>query len=202
MTEIPGKKTSDQDRPHLHKGFSLSGIEKHIIFPALLLIIAVACRQAAPLVTIDGSRITIDAGNHHIEGILEPESRHHFILKDEGISINTFAGDAFITMLPLETADQLRAHYGDFFRCNQPGAIQALQKMQASVLVAGRENSKRALSEALALVKKSHIPVVQFIGSRIQVTKQTTLNMEVQDRTAIRLYYLKDFSILKKDYLP
>ncbi len=73
MTEIPAKKTSDQDRPHLHKGFFLSRPEKQIILIALLLIVAVACRQAAPLVTIDGSRITIDAGNHHIEGILEPE---------------------------------------------------------------------------------------------------------------------------------
>ena len=180
----------------------MSRPEKHIILIALLLIFAVACRQAAPLVTIDGSRITIDAGNHHIEGILEPEMQHHFILKDEGVSIQAFAGDALVTMLPLETADQLRARYGDFFRCNQPGALQALQKLQTSVLVAGHENTRRALSEALALVKKSHIPVVRLIGSRILVTKQTTLNMEVQDRTEIRLYYLKDFAILKKDYLP
>ena len=51
-------------------------------------------------------------------------------------------------MLPLETADQLRAHYGDFFHAISRALIQALQKMQASVLVAGRENTKRALSEA------------------------------------------------------
>jgi hypothetical protein len=173
-----------------------------MILPALLLIIALACRQTAPLIMIDGSRITIEAGRHHIEGILEPEARHHFLLKDEGVSINTFAGDALVTMLPLETADRLRARYGDFFRCDQPGAIQALQKLQTSVLVAGSETTKQALSEAMALVKKSHIPLVRFIGSRIQVTKQTTLNLEVQDRTDIRLYYLMDFSILKTDYLP
>jgi len=73
--------------------------------------------------------------------------------------------------------------------------------MQAAVLVAGDEGAKRGIAEALALVRKSRIPVVSFSGSSLQVTKQTYLSMEVNDQTGTLIYYLKDFQILKPDYM-
>jgi hypothetical protein len=51
------------------------------------------------------------------------------------------------------------------------------------------------------LVRKSRIPVVSFSGSSLQVTKQTYLSMEVNDQTGTLIYYLKDFQILKPDYM-
>jgi beta-phosphoglucomutase-like phosphatase (HAD superfamily) len=69
------------------------------------------------------------------------------------------------------------------------------------VLVADGEKTRQAVSEALALVRKSRIPVVSFSGSRIQVMKHTYLKMDVIDQTGTSLYYLSDFTILKPDYL-
>jgi hypothetical protein len=179
-------------------------LKKMIMGIALLLglmvvIVVVAC-QSGGRTTVDGTRITIKSGGH-IEGILQTPSTYQFLMKDKGVSIGTFSGDAFVTMMPLRTADRLRAQYGNFFKCNQPGALQAIQNMQATVLVAGDEEAKRGIAEALALVRKSRIPVVSFSGSSLQVTKQTYLSMEVNDQTGTLIYYLKDFQILKPDYM-
>ena len=171
-----------------------------LLLGLMVVIVVVACHSGGRT-TVDGTRITIKSGGHHIEGILQTPSDYQFLMKDKGVSIGTFSGDAFVTMMPLRTADRLRAQYGDFFKCNQPGALQAIQNMQATVLVAGDEEAKRGIAEALALVRKSRIPVVSFSGSSLQVTKQTYLSMEVNDQTGTLIYYLKDFQILKSDYL-
>jgi hypothetical protein len=167
----------------------------------LLLIVIVAFHISRSRVEVIGSLISIDSGAHHIEGKLEPESTYQFLLKDQGVSINTLSGDAFVTVLPLKTADQLKAQYGDFFRCNAPGAVQAIQSMRGIVLVTDSSKAKETVSEALSLVKASRIPVVSFTGSRIQVLKQTSMKMNVVDNTGTMLYYVRNLEILSPDYL-
>jgi hypothetical protein len=171
-----------------------------LLLGLMVVIVVVAC-HSGDRTTVDGTRITIKSGHYHIEGILETPSTYQFLMKDEGVSIGTFSGNGFVTMMPLRTADRLRAQYGDFFKCNEPGALQAIQNMQATVLVAGGEEARWGIAEALALVRKSRIPVVSFNGSRIQVIKYTYLKMDVVDQTGTSLYYLSDFTILKPDYL-
>ena len=175
--------------------------KKIVIGVLLLLIVIVVFRESRSRVEVNGSLISIDSGTHHIEGKLEPESTYQFLLKDQGVSINTYSGDAFITVRPLKTADQLQAQYGDFFRCNAPGAVQAIQSMRSVVLITDSPETKEAVSEALSLVKASRIPVVSFTGSRIQVLKQTSMKMNVVDNTGTMLYYVRGLQILKPAYL-
>ena len=96
--------------------------KKIFIGVVLLLILGIIFCCSRTQITIDDARIEIDSRGHHLEGSLAGSSTYQMLLKDEGVSIGMFAGDAFITMLPLETAERLRAKYGDFFRCNAPGA--------------------------------------------------------------------------------
>ncbi len=150
---------------------------------------------------VNGSRLTINSRGHHLEGILTRSIPFQFLLKDKGVSVGTFSGDAFVTALPFDTAEQLRARYGDFFRCNEPGALQAVHSMQTMILVADGEITRRGLAEAVALVRRSRIPVVSFMGSRIQVSRQTYLGMEVNDGTGIPIYFVSNFRIIKPGYL-
>lgn len=177
--------------------------KKIIISAVLLLIVTIVFHKSKTRVTVDGSLINIDSGSHHIEGTLEPESTFQLLMKDEGVSINTYSGDAFVMVLPLKTAEKLRAQYGDFFRCNAPGAVAALQNMRGIVIVTDGERSKDAVSEALELVRKSRIPVVSFTGSRIQAKKITYHGMNVEDHAGVGplLFYVNDLKILKQDYL-
>jgi hypothetical protein len=175
--------------------------KKIIIGGVLLLVLVVAFRQFKDRVVVADSVINIDSGSHHIEGSLEAESTYQLIMKDEGVSIGTYSGDAFITALPLKTAEQLRSQYGDFFKCNAPGAIQAMQNMRGVVLIADNRQTRAAISEALTLVRAKRIPAVSFRGSHIQVRNHTTMKMNVADNTGTLLYYVSEFQILRADYL-
>ena len=175
--------------------------KKIIIGVVLLLVAVVFLHKSNARVMVDGALITIESAGHRIEGTLEPVSTHQFIMKDEGVSINTFSGDAFVTVLPLKTAEELRAQYEDFFRCNAPNAGQAMRSMRGVVLVTDSDQAREAIYQALALVRKSRIPVVSFNGSRILVKQHVSMNMNVVDKTGTLLYYVNDFKILKADYL-
>lgn len=175
--------------------------KKIVIAAVLLVVVGVIYSHSRTSIKIEGVRITIDSGGHHIEGTLGPATTHQMLMKDEGVSIGTFSGDVFVAMLPLETADRLRAQYGDFFKCNAPSAIQAIRAMQGTVLVSNHDKNRQAVSEALSLVKKSRIPVVSFNGSPVVVLKQTFRKMNVEDQSGTVLYFLNDFKILKADYL-
>lgn len=115
--------------------------------------------------------------------------------------MGTFSGDAFITMLPLETADKLKAKYGDFFHCNDPGAMQAIQSLDTAILVGADAETRTGIAGALALVRRSQIPAVSFTAASLQVTRHTYMNMDVHDNTGIPIYYLTNFTILQEDYL-
>jgi hypothetical protein len=175
--------------------------KKILIGFVLLLIVGFTLCCSGTQITVDNARIEIDSGGHHIEGSLARPSTYQMLLKDEGVSIGTFSGSAFVTMLPLDTADRLRAKYGDFFKCNTPGVSQARDGLKGTVLVANEEKVKQEIAEAMSLVRKSRIPVVSFNGSRILITKHTFRKIRVSDQTGTVLYFLNDFRILKTDYL-
>jgi hypothetical protein len=167
---------------------------------AAVLIGATVVTNAGKRTVMDGNRLTIDSGGHHLEGVLTTIAPYQFLLKDKGISLGTFSGDAFVTMLPFQTAEFLRRKYGDFFRCREPGALQAMQEMQAAILVADTEKTRQAVKEAMALVRQSRIPVVRFSGASLHVLKQTYRGMEVRGGTGIPIYYVTDFVIVSPDY--
>jgi hypothetical protein len=179
---------------------ALAGIAL-LVIGLVLIIVAVPLLSASRLPTVDGSKLTIRAGGHQIEGVLPSPAAHKFLLKDEGVSLGTFSGDAFVTILPLQTADQLWAQYGDFFKCDEPGAAQAIQSMQATIFVAGNVDAKRELSDAMELVRQSRIPVVSFTGGSLQSVGHTYLGMQVTDPSDMPIYYVTVFKIVKTDYI-
>jgi hypothetical protein len=148
-----------------------------------------------------GQNIALDQGGNHIEAQLEPAKSYNYLFKDEGVSINSYAGDGFVMVIPQEVADPLKAKFGDFFRCNDPGAAEAIRNSQAIILVASNAPIRQKVDEAMGLVRQSRIPLVKFNGARLKVSKRTYLNMEVHDNVGTPIYYLTDFSIIRPDYL-
>lgn len=183
------------------KGGKWTMQKKTFIGILALLIAFLAYHKFKTRVVVEGSSIRIDSGAHHIEGTLDPEATYRMIVKDLGVSINTFSGDAFVSVLPLQTAERLRAQFGDFFRCDSPGALPAMQSTLPIVLIADGPQTKAGISEAKSLVKASRIPLVSLTGSRIRVTKQTSMRMNVVDGTGTQLVYVRRLDIQRKDYL-
>jgi len=173
-------------------------MSKNILLLLCLLPFIPAC-GGAPI--LDGEQVTIDSGSHHIEGMLQPSNSYQYLMKDEGVSAGTFAGDAFITLLPLAKADKLKTKYGDFFRCDDPGAKQSIRQLETAILVGDDADTQRAIAKALELVRQWRIPSVSFDAAILSVTKHTYMGMEVHDNTGIPIYYVTEFTILQEDYM-
>ena len=163
--------------------------------------LAAGCRpERNPLPVVQGTNIQIDAGSHHIEGTLETFEKHHFLLKDEGKSIGVFSGDAFVTMIPLQTAQELRTRYGDFFSCNNPGAAQAMHAARAAILVADSREAQQSIAKAMAQVRKGRVPAISFSGGPLQIHRQTYRGISVSNDTGIPIYYTRQFQIIDPDF--
>jgi hypothetical protein len=152
-------------------------------------------------ITVKGSQIVIRSGGHCIEGVLGPEQTIRLLLKDRGRSINAFSGDAMIAVMPLDKAEALRARYGDFFKCGEPGADQAIEAMEQAILIADNAYTRDKISQAMALLKQGHIPIVSLRVNRLLVQKLTNFKIEVIDNTGTDMYYVRSLEILMPNYL-
>ena len=152
-------------------------------------------------VVIKGFNITIDKGSDHVEGLLAQEQKYDFIMKDLGVEVNSFSGNAFAMMIPYNKAEKLRRKYGDFFKPNAPGSAESMKNLQSTVLITDSDSTKKNIDEAVNLVKKSRIPVINFTGSRIVVSKQKYFGINSVENARTVLYYVKSFTIVKPNYL-
>ncbi len=144
--------------------------------------------------------IRLESQGHLIEGTLAAVEMHQFLMKDEGRAVGTYSGDAFLTMMPLKKAEELRDRYGDFFHCNDPGVQQAVRSMQASILVGHTPEARKAIGEAMALVRQGKVPVVSFQGGPLNISRQEYNGMKVNDSSGIPIYYLDDFRIISENF--
>lgn len=148
---------------------------------------------------VKGSRVVIDSGGHHLEGTFHP-SPHQVLMKDEGVAQGTFAGDVFVTVMPMATAKSLRARYGDFFHCGGADAEEAMQSLQAVVFVAGNPAARQGLAQARDLVRKSQVPVVTLTGGPLQGVQQKWRGLSVDDSTGIPVYCVTSVRVEAPDY--
>jgi len=144
--------------------------------------------------------IKLEGQGHLIEGTLATVETFQFLMKDEGRAVGTYSGDAFLTTMSLKKAEELRDRYGDFFNCNDPGVQQAVRSMQPSILVGHTPEAKKAIGEAMALVRQGKVPVVSFQGGPLSISRQEYNGMKVNDSTGIPVYYLADFKIVTENF--
>lgn len=161
---------------------------------------AATSRSASDSTLSTSALVKLEGQGHLIEGTLEAVETHQFLMKDEGRAIGTYTGDAFLTMMPLKKAEELRDKYGDFFNCKDAGAQEAIRSMQASILVGHNAESKKAIDDAMALVRKGKVPVISFQGGKLQISKQEFSGMKVNDSSGIPIYYTDDFKILSENF--
>ena len=180
----------------------MKNLLKIVVLLGLVAIALVIFTPTRAFPAVNGNQITVDEGRNHIEGVLQPLATYEFLLKDEGVSLGAFHGDAFITIMPLATAEQFKAQYGDFFQCDNPGATQSQSKLEAVIFVAGNAQARMQIKEALSLVDGAHIPVVRFTGALVQVTGYKVGDTVVQYTNQVPIYYIQDFEIIQTDYLP
>lgn len=176
-------------------------MRKLLVIAALIALVAWGASYALHTkVKLSDGAISLDQGGHHVEGYLGQSERGAYLLKDMGISLNTVSGDAFVMVLALEKADQLRARYGDFSRCSSVGTDEVMRSMVPVVLVASDRQVKDDINRALKLIKGWKIPVVAISGRQVVVTKHTYFKADVDDQTGTIIVYATDFRVIRDNY--
>lgn len=179
-----------------------AGIAVALAIAAALILAAVSrSGRAVGVRFADASSVILDSGGHHIEGVLGEERTLEWLLKDEGLSIGAFSGDALVSIMTLADAEALRSRHGDFFRCDSPGSREAMARLSTVILVAGDSDGRQIISEVMKRVRKSSVPVVRVSACRMAVTTHTLGGIRVTDHTGTRIYIIRDIEIIDENYL-
>jgi len=77
--------------------------------------------------------------------------------------------DASVACIPLTIADSLRNEYGDFMRCDNPGAREAKQEVIIIDIILSSPVQKSVLMKARSFQKNNLNPVIHLSGRELRV---------------------------------
>jgi len=137
----------------------------HILVVAVLAIAAVyfvAQRGGATEIGQSGNDLSIAIGNHKLEATKAgPEFTDSFLVIG-GMEGSDFYFSAYLSVIPLETAERLAERYGNFRRCGSPGARAGMQSVESMVLYAANAGVERKLKKFNKLGLSGKDPVIEM----------------------------------------
>jgi hypothetical protein len=147
----------------------------HVLIAVVLVAAAVyfvSQRGGAAEVTQTGNRVSITIGPHRVHGTLDGEYVDSFLIVGgmEG------GGGPFTTLLSaiqLDTARQLAAQYGNFRRCDSPGAAAGMRSILSMGLYAANGPVERKLKRINRLSLTGKDPIIKMRFSGMEITSHT-----------------------------
>jgi len=176
------------------------------LFPAVFLLVVIfiiSCARSSfdkTVVLLKGDRVTLKEGGHMIVGTLGESGTTELLFKDEGRTVGTFHGDAFVTTMDKVNADVLKAEYGDFFTCGAPGVQSAVQNMKPCIFVASNDEIRRRIQTIMIEVRKNTVPVVHITFAPIKIESYQWNGMNVNDTAGIQIVYVTEVTMLSATY--
>ncbi len=94
--------------------------------------------------------------------------------------------DASVACIPLQQVEILKSQYGDFMKCDSPGAAKGKESVVLLDIILAGPQGKEHLAEARTAEKQGKYPLIKVSGRSLQVVKADFhgINMEV-DRSRI-----------------
>lgn len=137
----------------------------HILIVAVLAVAAiyfVAQKGSATEIEQSGNDLSITIGNHKLEATKAgPEFTDSFLLVG-GMEGSDFYFSAYLSVIPMETAEMLAQRYGNFRRCGSPGAREGMQSVEQMVLYAANGSVQRKLKKFNKLGLAGKDPVIEM----------------------------------------
>jgi len=137
----------------------------HILIVAVLAIAAVyfvAQRGGATEIEQSGDELSIEIGHHKLQATKAgPEFTDSFLVIG-GMEGGDFYFSAYLSVIPLETAEMLAERYGNFRRCGSPGARAGMQSVESMVLYAANGSVERKLKKFNKLGLAGKDPVIEM----------------------------------------
>jgi hypothetical protein len=179
--------------------FEKKNLVVYFILSVLVVFIIFKSFYNAPRnIEINGDRVTIDFGKHHIIANIGPETTESYVINN-GFSSNSSHG-LFIAW-PMSKANELKSRYGDFTHCGSAGSTEGMSSLSQVVLFARNPNVENKIK---TVIKKSlNEPVIELTASRLNIEEHTYNKAKYAwiDPSTQEIYYLvNDIKIIKGNY--
>jgi hypothetical protein len=144
----------------------------HVLIAVVLIAAAVyfvSQRSGATEITQTGSNLSIAIGPHRLQAVLDGSEYADSYLVVGGMQGGEAHFNALLSVIPLDTARDLAARYGNFRRCGSPGAPAGMRSAMPMALYAANGSVERNLKRInkLALAGKDPIIKMDFAGLEI-----------------------------------
>jgi len=137
----------------------------HVVIAVILITAAVYCvsqRSGATEITQAGNDVSIAIGDHRLQATLGgPEFTQSFLVIG-GMRDGDFHFNTLISVIPLDTAQDLAERYGDFRRCSSPGAAAGMSSVEPMILYATSGGVERRLKRINKLALAGKDPVIEM----------------------------------------
>jgi hypothetical protein len=141
-----------------------------VIVLALAAVYLVSQRGGATEITRTGDSVSIAIGQYRLEATLEGEEFHDSFLVIGGIQQGNLYFSTLLSVIPLDTAEQLAQRYGNFRRCGSPGARAGMDSVISMALYANDGQAERTLQKVNKLALAGKDPVVAMTFAPMQIT--------------------------------
>ncbi len=145
----------------------------HIIVAIVLVVAAayfVAQRSGATGITQAGNSVSIAIGDHRLQAsIAGPEFADSFLVIGGTVS-GDYHFDTLLSVIPLETAEDLAERFGDFRRCGSPGAAAGIESVEPMILYAASGSVGRKLKKVNRLALAGKDPVMKMTFCLLEMT--------------------------------
>ena len=178
------------------------------IMAVLVLVVASICIipriSKSTDVKQQGNELSITVGKHQLTAtIISGEIEESFLIVGNGPCYGDLYFTALLSVIPLNTAEQLARTYGDFRKCSSPGAYEAKKSVIPMILYAANRTVDRKLRSINKLNITDRNPVIQMTYMELNITNHTMKEfgeeIQVTSNGNCSSFLVKDIQLTEKD---
>ena len=152
----------------------------HILVVVVLVIAAVyfvSQTGGATEIKRAGQDLSISIGRHRLEATVGDREFSDSFLVIGGMDQGDLYFTAFLSVIPLDTAQRLAEQYGNFRRCGSPGAAAGMRSLEPMALYAANRKVERRLENINKLALAGKDPVIKMTFSLLEMKDHTIKQM-------------------------
>ena len=149
-----------------------------------------------------GKELSITVGKHQLTAsVIGRETRESFLIIGGGPSRGDLFFTALVSVIPLDTAERLARRYGDFRKCNSPGASEGKRSVKSMLLYAANRGVERRLRgiNKLAMVGKNSIIEMTYVELNINSHTVKGEEIPIVYSSNMHSFLVKDVQLIEED---
>lgn len=174
----------------------------------VLLILVIAAMYAIPRIGKSaeieqrGRELSITVGKHRLTAsVIGSEIRDSFLIIGGGPCRGDLYFTALVSVIPLDTAERLAQRYGNFRKCNSPGASEGKRSVESMLLYAANRGVERRLRGINRLAMAGKNPIIQMTYVELNINSHTVRGEEIPIayNSNMQSFLVKDVQLIEED---